>query len=147
MPHKAGFNSYDNPYSNEGFFKICEDYEVPHDPMRYRDEKFFGTHQLGGWSDYINQDSMTHWIIEKCQEFIDIGLLRISESIRAYAYLVLSSQASVRSRIIGNMASVLTAQEAFPNNFEVVNWRVDILEDIKPYQETLSYVPQGKTST
>ena len=61
-----------------------------------------------------------------------MGLLRISESVRAYAYLILSSQASARSRIVGNMASGLTAQKAFLNNFEnVVNWRVDNQEDIK----------------
>ena len=53
---------------------------------------------------------------------------------------MLSSQASGRSRIIGNTASALTAQKDFLNNFEsVVNRRVDIREDIEPYQETLSY--------
>ena len=79
---------------------------------------------------------MTRWIIEKSQGFTDVQLLRISESIRAYVYLVLSSQASVRSRIIGNTASTLTAQRAFLNNFEnAVNRR----EDIKRCQETLSY--------
>ena len=68
-------------------------------------------------------------------------LFRISESIRAYAYLILNSQASVRSCIIGNMASALTAQKAFLNNFEnVENRRVDIWEDIKHYQNTLSYI-------
>ena len=37
----------------------------------------------------------------------------------------------------------LTAQKAFLNNFEnVVNWRVDIWEDIKWYRNTLSY-PSG----
>ena len=49
----------------------------------YRNEKFFGTHQHGGWSDYIGPDSMTCWIIEKSQGFTDVGLLRISESVRA----------------------------------------------------------------
>ena len=34
LPHQASFNAADNPYTNEEFFKICEDYEVPHDPMR-----------------------------------------------------------------------------------------------------------------
>ena len=83
---------------------------------------------------------MTHWIIEKSQGFTDVGLLRISESVRAYAYLILSSQASARSSIIANMVSALTAQKAFLNNFEnVVNCRVDIQEDIKCYQDTLSY--------
>ena len=41
---------------------------------------------------------------------------------------------------MGNTASALTAQSAFLNNFEnVVNCRVDIREDIKCYQDTLSY--------
>ena len=72
--------------------------------------------------------------------FTDVGLLRILESVRAYAYLILSSQASARSSIIGNTASALTAQSAFSNNFEnVVNRRVNIQEDIKHYQDTLSY--------
>ena len=53
-------------------------------------------------------DCMTHWIMEKLQGFTDVGLLRISESVRAYAYLILSSQASVRSNIIGNIAGTLT---------------------------------------
>ena len=66
--------------------------------MRYRDEKFYWTYQHGvGWlDDYIGPDSMTHWIIEKSQGFTNVGLLRISESVRAYAYLILSLKASVR---------------------------------------------------
>ena len=110
--------------------------------MKYRDEKFYWTYQRGvGWpNDYIGPDSMTRWIIEKSQGFTDIGLLRISESVRACAFLILSSQASARSSIVGNTASALTAQSAFLNNFEdIVNRKVDVREDIKRYQDTLSY--------
>ena len=110
--------------------------------MRYRDEKFYCTYQCGvHWpDDYIGPDSMTRWIIEDLVGFPDVGLYKISESVRAYAYLILSSQASARSSIIGNTASALTAQSAFLNNFEdIVNRRVDIREDIKRYQDTLSY--------
>ena len=72
--------------------------------------------------------------------FTDLGLYKISESIRAYAYLILSSQVSARSSIIENMAGALTTQSAFLNNFEdIVNRRVDMREDIKTYQDTLSY--------
>ena len=102
--------------------------------MRYRDEKFYWTYQRGiGWpDDYIDPDSMTHWILEKSVGFTDIGLLRISESVKAYACLILSSQASAGSSIVGNTASALTAQSAFINNFEdIVNHRVNIQEDIK----------------
>ena len=83
---------------------------------------------------------MTEWIIETSVGFNDIGLLRISESVRAYAFLILSSQASTRSSIVENTASALTAKSAFLNNFEkVVNCRVDIYQHIKRYQDALSY--------
>ena len=142
LPHKTSFNVADNPYTESEFFKICEDYRVPNDPMEYQDEKFYWTYQRGvGWpNDYIGLDPMTRWIIEKSMGFTDVGLLKISESVRAYAFLILSSQTSARSSIIGNTASALTAQSAFLNNFEnVVNCRVDIQEDLKRYQETVSY--------
>ena len=84
---------------------------------------------------------MTCWIIEKSQGFTDVvGSYRISETVGAYVYLILSLQASAKSHIIGNMASALAARKAFLNNFEnIVNHRVDIWEDIKRYQETRSY--------
>ena len=110
--------------------------------MKYQDEKCYWSHQHGvHWpDDYIGPDSMTRWIIDKSDGFTDVGLLKISESVRAYAYLTLRSQASARSGIVGNTVSVLTAQSAFLNNFEnVVNRRVDIREDIKRYRDTLSY--------
>ena len=109
--------------------------------MRYRDEKFYSTYQRGvHWpDDYIGPDSMTWWIIEKSVGFTDVGLLRISESVRAYAYLILYSQASARSSIVENTASALTAQSAFLNYFEnIVNCRVE-REALKHYQDTLSY--------
>ena len=83
--------------------------------MKYRDEKFYWTYQRGvHWpDDYIGSDSMTRWIIEGSVGFTDVGLYRISESVTAYAYLILSSQASARSSIVENMARALTAQSAF----------------------------------
>ena len=115
LSHESSFNASDNSYTSSEFLKICEDYRVPDNPMRYRDEKFYWTYQCGvRWpDDYIGPDSMTQWIIEKSVGFTDVGLLRISESVRAYAYLILSSQASARSSIVGNTASALTAQSAF----------------------------------
>ena len=133
LPHETSFNVADNPYTESEFFKICEDYRVPNNPIRYRDEKFYWLISVGvSWpDDYIGPDSMTRWILEKSVGFTDVGLLRIS---------ILSSQASARSSIIGNLASSLTAQSAFLNNFEnIVNRKVDIQEDIKRYQDTLSY--------
>ena len=59
--------------------------------MRYRDEKFYWTYQPRvHWpDDYIGPDSMIQWIIEASDGFTDVGLYKISESVRAYAYLIL----------------------------------------------------------
>ena len=42
----------------QNLFKICEDYRIPNDPMKYRDKKFYWTYQCGiGWpDDYIGPD-------------------------------------------------------------------------------------------
>ena len=82
------------------FFKIFEDYGVPNHTMKYWDEKFDWTYQHGiRWpNDYLGPDSMNCWIIEKSEGFTDIEVYRISESIRAYGYLILSSQASTSKK-------------------------------------------------
>ena len=79
--------------------------------MRYRDEKYYWSYQCSvHWpNDYIGPDSMTQWIIEGSVGFTDVGLYKISESVRAYAYLILNSQASARSSIVGNTVSAMTA--------------------------------------
>ena len=103
MPHETGFNTADNPYTESELFTICEDYGVPNNPMKYPDKKFYWSYQrgVGSPNDYLGSDSMYCWIIEKSEVFTDVGLYRISESVRAYAYLILSCQASARSSIIG----------------------------------------------
>ena len=79
------------------------------------DKKFYWTYQCSvHWpDDYIGPDSMTWWIIEKSVGFTDVGLLRILESVRAYAYVILSSQVSARASTVRNTASSLTTQSAF----------------------------------
>ena len=47
LPYDSGFNVANNPYGSEGFFKLSENYGVPHDPIGYWDEKFLSTYQQG----------------------------------------------------------------------------------------------------
>ena len=101
LPHETSFNATDNLYTESEFLKICEDYRVLNDPMKYRDKKFYWTYQCHvRWPyDYIGPDSITLWIIEKSDSFTAVGLPRILESVRAYVYLILTSQISARSSI------------------------------------------------
>ena len=80
LPHEASFNAADNPYMSSELFKICEDYGVPNDPMKYQDKKLYWTSKHGvGWpDDYIGPDSINRWIIEKSVGFTDVELLLLS---------------------------------------------------------------------
>ena len=86
--HESSFNAADNPYTGSEFFKICEDYGVPNNPMKYQDKKCYWTYQCSvTWpNDYIGPDSMTLWILRKPESFTGFGLHRISEceSIRVF---------------------------------------------------------------
>ena len=89
---------------------------------------------------YINENSFSRWIIEKSDGLTTLGLQKISESVRDYAYLILTSQTSTRGPIVGHEARNLDAQRTFLNTFEnIVNRRVNIPEDIRRFQKTLQY--------
>ena len=89
---------------------------------------------------YINENSFSRWIIEKSDGLTTLGLQKLSESVRDYAYLILTSQTSTRGPIVGNEARNLDAQHTVLNTFEnIVNRRVKIPEDIRRFQKTLQY--------
>ena len=89
---------------------------------------------------YINENSFSRWIIEKLDGLTTLGLQKLSESVRDYAYLILLSQTSTRGPIIGHKVRNLDAQRTFLNTFEnIVNRRVNIPEDIRRFQKTLQY--------
>ena len=93
---------------------------------------------------YINENSFSRWIIENSEGLTMLGLQKISESVRDYAYLILTSQTSTRGPVIGHEARNLYAQRTFLNTFEnIVNRRVNIPEDIRRFQKTLQYA-RGK---
>ena len=70
-----------------------------------------------GWPgmSYINVNSFSRWIIDKLDGITKPGIEKLSESVRDYAYLILRSQTSTRSQIIGFGASELDAQRTFLN--------------------------------
>ena len=89
---------------------------------------------------YINENSFSRWIIEKSDGLTSLGLQKLSETVRDYTYLILTSQTSTRGPIVGHEARNLDAQRMFLNTFEnIVNRRVNIPEDIRRFQKALQY--------
>ena len=82
----------------------------------------------------------SRWIIQNANGITTLGLQKLFETVRDYAYLVLTSQTSTRAQIVGHEARNLDAQRMFLNTFEnIVNRRVNIPEDIRRFQKTLQY--------
>ena len=146
LPYENSFNQYNNPYNHEKFIRICSEYGVSNDLTKWRNQKYFSTWQSRAWEtgkpgmSYINENSFSRWIIEKSDGLTMLGLQKLSESVREYAYLILTSQTSMRGPIIGHEARNLDAQRRFLNTFEnILNRRVNIPEDIQRFQKTLQY--------
>ena len=164
LPYENSFTKYNNPYNHEMLEKICVEYgvsdknedsdesevsdgkKVSCDLTKWRNQKYFSTWQSRAWEtgkpgmSYMNVNSFSKWIIEKLDGITKPGIEKLSESIRDYAYLILTSQTSMRSQIIGFGASEFDAQRTFLNTFEnIVVKRVDIPEDKRRFQKVLQY--------
>ena len=146
LPYENSFNQYSNPYNHEKFIGICSEYGVSNDLTKWRNQKYFSTWQSRAWEtgkpgmSYINENSFSRWIIEKSDGLTTLGLQKLSESVKDYTYLILTSQTSTRGPIIGHEERNLDAQRTFLNTFEnIVNRRVNIPENIRRFQKTLQY--------
>ena len=137
LPYENSFNQYNNPYNHEMFIKVCGEYGVSNDLTKWRNQRYFSTWQSRAWEtgkpgmSYTNGDSFLRWVIQKSDDLTTLGLQKISESVRDYTCLILTSQTSTRGPIVGHEARNLDAQRVSLNTFEnIVNRRVDIPEDI-----------------
>ena len=145
LPFENSLNQYNNPYNHERFMEICGEYEFSNDLKEWRNQKYFSTWQpidlvkgTGGvtYTD-INDNSFSRWIIENTSGLTKIGLQKLSEMVRDYVYLILTSQASTGGPVFGYSAQNFDAQKVVLNTFEnIINRRVDIPEDIQRFQKT-----------
>ena len=124
LPYENSFNQYSNPYNHEKFIGICSEYGVSNDLTEWRHQKYFSTWQSRAWEtgkpgmSYINENSFSRWIIDKSDGLTMLGIQKLSETVRAYKYLILMSQTNTRGQIVGHEVQNLDAQRVFLNNFE-----------------------------
>ena len=86
-------------------------------------------------------DNLTRWIIIWFKGFTRKGIEKISRSVRAYVYLVHTSQAQARSSIVGNSAPEVDAQQIFKSTLKALITKTiySIAIDIERYQRVLEY--------
>ena len=63
-------------------------------------------------------DNLKRWIITQSKGFTRKSIEKISRSMMAYVYLVLSSQVEARSTIVGNSAPAVDGQQLFKDRFK-----------------------------
>ena len=131
LPKEENFDKYNNKCSKEQAIKIADEYEISRNFHVYAGRYYFWKDSHASWSKWIRPDS---------HGFTKAGIEKISESIRAYTYLVLTSQAGARHGILGSDAEAIVAQRLFHDNLEdVINKTVSLQDDVTRYQNTLKY--------
>ena len=140
LPGTEGFDKYNNAFSLEQVRRIGDEYGVTTKSLGFFKNHYYfdKTGKYGNYS-YEHND-WSRWIMSSSHGFTKSGVEKISESIRAYSYLVLTSQAAARHGILGDTAPALAAQRIFYDNLEdVINKVVSLEDDIGRYQSTLKY--------
>ena len=85
-------------------------------------------------------DNLTRWIITRSKGFARKGIEKINRSVRAYIYLVLTSQVQASSSIVGNSAPAVDAQQVFKSTFKaLINEDYSIGINIERYQGVLEH--------
>ena len=140
LPGEEGFDKYNNAFSLEEVRRIGDEYGVSTKNLGIFKNKYYFD-RSGTSGDYSYQhNNWSRWIMNSSNGFTKQGLEKISESIRAYSYLILSSQAAARHGILGITAQSLAAQRIFYDNLEdVVNKAVSLEADVGRFQSTLKY--------
>ena len=140
LPGTEGFDKYNNAFSLEEVRRIRDEYGITTKNLGIFKNKYYFD-RTGKYGNYFYEhNDWSRWIVNSSQGFTKSGVEKISESIRAYSYLVLTSQAAARHGILGDTAPALAAQRIFYDNLEdVINKVVSLENDIGRYQETLKY--------
>ena len=87
LPYDNTFHKYNNPCSREMYMKICNEYGVGTDLMKWRNQGYFTMWQSRAWetgrpdTSYINDDSFSRWIIEKLDGLTKVALEKLSETV------------------------------------------------------------------
>ena len=143
--HEDGFSNDENTYMKSAYCSICDDYGFDVDKTWMCRGLFYTTgHVIFGHEVKVTErsppDNLTRWIIAQSKGFTKKGIDKISRSVRAYVYLVLTSQVQARSNIVGNSAPAVDAQQALIGIFKaLINEEYSIGIDNERYEGVLEH--------
>ena len=145
LQHEDSFSKVKNSCIQSAYYSLCDDYggdpaeTLMHGDWFYTTDYAIFGHEVKA-TERSPPDNLTRWIITQSKGFTKKGIEQISRSVRAYVYLVLTSQVQARSSIVGNSAPAVDAQKVFKSTFkELINEDYSIGIDIERYQGVLEH--------
>ena len=145
LPHEGGFSKVKNAYIQSTYYCICHDYGVNADKTWMDGDWFYTTnYAIFGHEVKTTERSppgnLTRWIMTQSKGFTKKGTEKISRSVMAYVYLVLTFQVQARSSVVGNSAPAVDAQKVFKSTFKaLINKYYSIGINIERYQGVLEH--------
>ena len=86
------------------------------------------------------KDDVGGRIISRSKGLTRKGIEKINRSVRAYVYLVLTSQVQARSNIVGTSVSTVDVQEVCKSTFKaLIDEDYSISNNIQSYQDVLEH--------
>ena len=97
LPHEDGFSKVKNAYIKSACYSICDEYGVEaNETWMYGDWFYTTDHAIFGHAVKATErsppENLTRWITTQSKGFTKKGIEKISRSVRAYIYLVLTSR-------------------------------------------------------
>ena len=145
LPHEDGFSNVKNAYIKSAYYSTSDDYGVDANEAWMHGDWFYTTeyaifgHEIKA-TERSPPDNLTRWIITQSKDFTKKGIKKISRSVRAYVYLVLTSQVQASSSIVGSSAPAADAQQALKGMFKaLINEDYSICTDIERYQRLIEH--------
>ena len=140
LPHEDGFSKVNNAYIKSAYYSTCYEYGIdPTETWMYGDWLYRTDFAVFGHNVKATErspsDNLTRWIITRSKGFTRKGIEKINRFVRAYIYLVLTSEVQARSSIVGNSAPAVDAQQVFKGMFKTsINEDYSTGIDIEKYQ-------------
>ena len=145
LPHEDGFSKLKNGSIQSAYYSLCNDYGLDVNETWMHGDWFYTTdyaifgHEIKA-TERSPPENLTRWIMTQSKGFTKKDIEKISRSVRAYVYLVLTSQVRARSSIVGNSAPAVDAQQALKCMFKALtNKDYSIGIDIERYQGVLEH--------
>ena len=145
LPYEDAFRKVKNSYINCAYCSICDEYGAGANETWMHEDWFYTTSYAifttrSKATKRSPSDDVGRWIVTRSRGLTRKGIEKISRSVRAYVYLVLTSQAQARSNIVGTSASAVDAQEVFKNTFKaLIDEDYSISNAIQRYQDVLEH--------